>query len=183
MCRIFNWNRTSCKSSRKRLWFRTFCGYRIDGCGTMADRAKAGRHVGTNAECGVSPRTAQAAMRHSKIDMTMNVYTDPRWLDVHGALDTLPTLDLNSSSKSNQQSLRATGTDCRDFGPASIYALSFVAPDVAPTSGKPGHFESFPVTLGSPCDDENHASGKPQRSSKPNKKASFAGDANKAFQG
>ena len=26
---------------------------------------------------GVAPRTAQAAMRHSKIDLTMNVYTDP----------------------------------------------------------------------------------------------------------
>src|SRR5262249_55222033 len=30
---------------------------------------------------GVAPRTAQAAMRHSKIDLTMTVYTDPRLLD------------------------------------------------------------------------------------------------------
>jgi integrase len=29
---------------------------------------------------GVAPRTAQAAMRHSSIDLTMNVYTDPRVL-------------------------------------------------------------------------------------------------------
>ena len=84
---------------------------------------------------GVSPRTAQAAMRHSKIDMTMNVYTDPKLLDVHGALDTLPSLDLNSSSQTEAQSMRATGTDCRDVGPASNHAQSFVAPDVAPTSG------------------------------------------------
>jgi integrase len=31
---------------------------------------------------GVEPRTAQAAMRHSKLDLTMNVYTDPRLLVV-----------------------------------------------------------------------------------------------------
>ena len=42
---------------------------------------------------GVAPRTAQAAMRHSSIDLTMNVYTDPKLLDVQGALDSLPSLD------------------------------------------------------------------------------------------
>ena len=34
---------------------------------------------------GVAPRTAQAAMRHSSIDLTMNVYTDPKVLDIAGA--------------------------------------------------------------------------------------------------
>ena len=34
---------------------------------------------------GVTPRTAQAAMRHSEIDLTMNIYTDPKLLDVAGA--------------------------------------------------------------------------------------------------
>jgi integrase/DNA-directed RNA polymerase specialized sigma24 family protein len=33
---------------------------------------------------GVTPRTAQAAMRHSTINLTMNVYTDPKLLDVAG---------------------------------------------------------------------------------------------------
>jgi len=33
---------------------------------------------------GLTPRTAQAAMRHSTIDLTMNVYTDPKLLDVAG---------------------------------------------------------------------------------------------------
>ncbi|MCA9202653.1 MAG: site-specific integrase [Planctomycetales bacterium] len=49
------------------------------------------RHTfGTHlSKAGVAPRTAQAAMRHSTIDLTMNVYTDPRLLDVHGALDSL----------------------------------------------------------------------------------------------
>ena len=31
-------------------------------------------------------------MRHSRIDLTMNVYTDPKLLDVVGAVNTLPTL-------------------------------------------------------------------------------------------
>ncbi len=43
---------------------------------------------------GVAPRTAQAAMRHSTIDLTMNIYTDTKLLDVHGALDSLPALPL-----------------------------------------------------------------------------------------
>ena len=40
----------------------------------------------------VAPRTAQAAMRHSSLDLTMNIYTDPQLLDVAGALDALPEL-------------------------------------------------------------------------------------------
>ncbi len=41
---------------------------------------------------GVAPRTAQAAMRHSTIDLTRKAYTDPRLLDVAGALAALPGL-------------------------------------------------------------------------------------------
>src|SRR5690606_5127922 len=43
---------------------------------------------------GVLPRTAQATMRHSDVNLTMNVYTDPKLLDVAGALDSLPALPL-----------------------------------------------------------------------------------------
>jgi integrase len=43
---------------------------------------------------GVAPRVAQAAMRHSTIDLTMTTYTDARLLDVAGALDVLPQLPL-----------------------------------------------------------------------------------------
>ena len=43
-------------------------------------------------------------MRHSSIDLTMNVYTDPRLLDVAGALKALPELPLEGRGK-----LRATG--------------------------------------------------------------------------
>jgi len=65
---------------------------------------------------GVAPRTAQAAMRHSTIDLTMNTYTDPRLPDVQGALDALPALPLNGPG-ADLQKQRATGTDGR-FAPA-----------------------------------------------------------------
>jgi hypothetical protein len=74
---------------------------------------------------GVAPRTAQAAMRHSTIDLTMNVYTDPKLLDVHGALDALPALLLNPPA-SNER--RATGTT--DTAPE-------FAPGFAPKARKP----------------------------------------------
>ncbi len=72
--------------------------YRIDKCddrGRTID-VHALRHTfGTfMSKGGVAPRTAQAAMRHGKIDLTMNLYTDPRLLDVRGALEALPSLPL-----------------------------------------------------------------------------------------
>jgi hypothetical protein len=63
-------------------------------------------------------------MRHSKIDLTMSVYTDPRLLDVRGALDVLPVLPLNGPQAEGQAAL-ATGTD----GPAA----RTLAPTLAPT--------------------------------------------------
>ncbi len=58
---------------------------------------------------GVAPRTAQAAMRHSSIDLTMNTYTDPKLLDMEGALEALPPLPLDGER--GRESARATGTD------------------------------------------------------------------------
>jgi integrase len=43
---------------------------------------------------GVSLRTAQAAMRHADPGLTANVYTDPKLLDVEGALTALPALEI-----------------------------------------------------------------------------------------
>ena len=57
---------------------------------------------------GVAPRTAQAALRHSTIDLTMNVYTDPRLLDVHAAVESLPELPLEDRPQRSRQ--HATGT-------------------------------------------------------------------------
>jgi integrase len=48
---------------------------------------------------GVPLRTAQAAMRHSKPELTANIYTDPKLLDVAGALNALPALRQTSESR------------------------------------------------------------------------------------
>ncbi len=86
---------------------------------------------------GVMPRTAQAAMRHRKIDMTMTVYTDPRLLDVWGALDALPTLALYATPPEGE-AVRATGTDG---------APRTVAPAVAPTPDNLVQRETIPVNM------------------------------------
>ena len=66
-------------------------------------------------------------MRHSKIDLTMSVYTDPKLLEVRGALDALPTLPLDVDA-SQGEALRATGTDDPQRNQVQL-----VAPTVAPT--------------------------------------------------
>ena len=87
---------------------------------------------------GVSLRTAQAAMRHSDPKLTANVYTDPRLLDVHSALDALPMLPLDSSPIKNTQVMRATGTDGK---PSNL-----VAPTVAPAVALPADFRGHTLT-------------------------------------
>ena len=44
---------------------------------------------------GVAPRTAQAAMRHSNIALTMTTYTDSRLLDTSAAVESLPSFSLD----------------------------------------------------------------------------------------
>lgn len=78
---------------------------------------------------GVAPRTAQAAMRHSDIRLTMGVYTDPKLLDVRAALGVLPALPLDGTG-SNQA--KVTGTDD-----------SALAPVLAPTWCKRGASETI----------------------------------------
>ena len=61
---------------------------------------------------GVAPRVAQRAMRHSTLDLTMNVYTDPRLLDVHGALEyssIVKRADQERRAKSNRNSWQTGG--------------------------------------------------------------------------
>jgi hypothetical protein len=58
-------------------------------------------------------------MRHRKIDLTMNVYTDPTLLDVRGALDALTPLPLEGNPVEGNAVL-ASGTDAqttRKFAP------------------------------------------------------------------
>ena len=66
-------------------------------------------------------------MRHSTIDLTMNVYTDPKLLDVYGALDSLPSLDLDTSPSTERQTMRATGTDDRDAVADSRHSVTTFA--------------------------------------------------------
>jgi len=49
---------------------------------------------------GVPLRTAQAAMRHSDPSLTANVYTDPRLLDVAGAVEMLTSLRASAAGRS-----------------------------------------------------------------------------------
>ena len=84
------------------------------------------RHTfGTHlSKAGVPPRTAQAAMRHSRIDLTMNVYTDPRLLDVAGAVAALP--DFTKRPTFEQAETAKTGTfDVRE-------GHQELAPDLVP---------------------------------------------------
>ncbi len=56
-------------------------------------------------------RTAQAAMRHSDIRLTMQTYTDPKLLDVRGAVESLPDLPLTGGRTTGREVASATGTD------------------------------------------------------------------------
>jgi len=82
---------------------------------------------------GVAPRTAQAAMRHSTIDLTMNVYTDPKLLDVQGALESLPSLSI---AEAHPEVQKATGTED---------ARSALAPTLAPKPDNSGKTGASPV--------------------------------------
>lgn len=82
------------------------------------------------AAAGVPLRTRQVLMRHaSSGTLTDDVYSDPKVLDLRGALDRLPALPLDR--RPSADGLRATGTAPSD-------APSLVAPDVAPTAGDSG---------------------------------------------
>lgn len=94
---------------------------------------------------GVNPRTAQSAMRHSTIDLTMNVYTDPRLLDIHEAVERLPALPLDAGERSIRNVAKATGTD--------DLPICAVAPAVAPASDNSCKSGSFPDKMNTPLRD------------------------------
>jgi hypothetical protein len=77
----------------------------------------------------MTPRTAQAATRHSDVNLTMNTYTDPKLVDVAGAMEALPALPLEAGPQREAVAVRATGTD--DLTPSPL------VPTLVPTSGKP----------------------------------------------
>jgi hypothetical protein len=90
---------------------------------------------------GVPLRTAQAAMRHSDPRLTANVCTDPKLLDVAGALDALPALPFNHAR--NAAHAKATGTD--DAAP------------LVPTADRRSPSEAIPGQTASPNDDDEDA--------------------------
>ncbi|MGD0654980.1 MAG: hypothetical protein ABSA16_11590 [Thermoguttaceae bacterium] len=110
-------------------------------------------------KAGVAPRTAQAAMRHSTINLTMSTYTDPRLLDVAGAMESLPALPLGQGGQNESVAagLMATGTenatakniDTRSVPSAvtpiakSNSCLSQFAPGFAPTTDKTATLQSI----------------------------------------
>ncbi len=117
---------------------------------------------------GVAPRTAQAAMRHSSLDLTMNTYTDPKLLDVQGAMESLPSLTLSTDLPTrDRQTLKATGTDPSD---ESL---------VAPTSGQSSSERSFPVISSTKVDEPTDWQSTRKTLTKPTKKPLSAEFANK----
>ena len=102
-------------------------------------------------KAGVAPRTAQAAMRHSTIDLTMNTYTDPKLLDVAGAIEALPELPLVGGGPYEADNeiidVKATGTDDSAFRQ--------FAPKFAPTTGKSCKLESIVGKLAGKTHQEN----------------------------
>ena len=87
----------------------------------------------------MAPRTAQAAMRHSSIDLTMNVYTDPKLLDVAGAVEALPALPLSAGPQTSANVLSATGTD--DLTPSPLVPL------LVPATAQSSPLQSIPDML------------------------------------
>ena len=133
---------------------------------------------------GVAPRTAQAAMRHSTIDLTMNVYTDPKLLDVHGALNSLPPLDLNPSPSTERNAMRATGTDdqgSKSYAISSDVPSSQFAPAFTPNSGKRGQTVSFAVISSADGDERVTRRATQENPNDSSEKALPAVFANKAF--
>jgi hypothetical protein len=50
------------------------------------------------AVAGVYPRVAQQAMRHSRMELTNQYYTDPILLDVAGAVNSLPDFSASEAA-------------------------------------------------------------------------------------
>jgi len=115
LIRIFNRDLTAAKIAKKDDRGRTLDVHALRTTfGTLLSRG------------GVPLRTAQAAMRHSDPSLTANIYTDPRLLDVHGALDALPSLPLSQDPDADRQRVQATITGT--YGSPSV-ALSVALPD------------------------------------------------------
>ena len=101
-----------------------------------AQRHTFGTHL---SRAGVPARATQAAMRHSTLDLTMQLYTDPRLLDIAGAIDALPALP-------DQLAVRP---DCLGHhGDAAAAAARTLGPKLVPTRGRKRPESSYHVNGG-----------------------------------
>ncbi len=92
-------------------------------------------------KAGVSPRTAQAAMRHSDIKLTMSTYVDARLLDTASAVGLLPSLPLEDAAERSE----LAGNPAPE-GPSAD------APQDAPNVGNGGHLGANPGHCGPVAD-------------------------------
>ena len=81
-------------------------------------------------------KTRPTVICHSSIGLTMNVYTDPKLLDVAGAVEALPALPLNGKDAADEFAKKATGTDGNPTDGSPHYRPSQFTPKFAPTSDK-----------------------------------------------
>ena len=88
-------------------------------------------------------------MRHSTPTLTANIYTDPRLLDVHGAVESLPMLSLTMTRQDAPETMRATGT--------TGTLDSQLVPVLVPTSGKPCLLVAYTGTQEEHFDQETEA--------------------------
>ena len=68
---------------------------------------------------GVPLRTAQAALRHSRPELTAVTYTDPKLLDVAGSLRSLPGLPLRTTPMVTDRATPCTAAPALDSRPAT----------------------------------------------------------------
>jgi hypothetical protein len=109
---------------------------------------------------GVSPRTAQALMRHSDIKLTMATYTDERLLNSAGAVALLPDLPIGATDDK-------TNTEATSDGRK---AARTVTPFVTPEASKRGQNESFSGKIGKDCRDPSNS----HKCEKPSEKRGFS---------
>ena len=114
---------------------RAGIAWRPDEHGRMVDR----RSLRTSfitwlPKSGVTPQVAKELARHTDIHLTMNHYTDPRALDQHGAVESLP--DVTRLSAAAGPATVKTRTDARAV-------VSTVVPPVVPNGRERGCMDMY----------------------------------------
>ena len=90
---------------------------------------------------GVSPRTAQAVMRHSNVNLTMGTYTDQRLLDTSAAVELLPDLPLDGPTQQDRTEADAQRDTAKGSARTVTYSVTYDADKTYQTgsiSGKIG---------------------------------------------